>query len=197
METAKIANKLINGIKKAQVDLEEFQLQLAFGKSEAKDKYEDTKKKFNRLIHDTKQKVNEVKGKKAEIQIRLEALQVQLALGKAETLDAFNEQKIRITRALNNLEKSLKENKFTTEVQTKLQHEIEKFRIKLDILRLHFELGKLDIKDEFEEKKTDFLKQLQKIKDKISESSKFPIKKSEHFQTEIKAAYRHLKKAFA
>lgn len=196
METAKIASKLINGIKKAQVDLEEFQLQLALGKAEAKDTYEDAKKTFNRLVHQAKRKVNEIKGKKDEIQVRLEELQVQLALGKAETLDAFDEQKKRITKAISNLEKALKENKFAAEVQAKLQHEIEKFKIKLEILRLRFELGKLDIKDEFEEKKAAFLKQLQKTKDKISDNGKGFSERSEHFQTEMKVAYRHLKKAF-
>ena len=195
METtsSKIANTLISGIKKAQVDLEEFQLQLALGKAEARDKYEDVKKKFNKMVHETKLKVNELKGKKDELQSRLEELQLQLALGKADTIDAFNEQKKKITRALSNLEKELEKNHFTAEVHTKLQHEIERFKIKMEILRLHFELKKGDIKEEFEDKKAEFLKQVEKMKAKIS-GNKI---QTENFSTEIKNAYKHLKKAFA
>lgn len=194
--TSKVANTLINGIKKAQIDLEEFQLQLALGKAEAKDKYEQLKSKFNKLVHETKLKVNEMKGKKNELQMRLDELQLQLALGKADTLDAFNEQKKKIIRALNNLEKELENNAFTSEIKTKLQHEIEKFKIKLEILRLHFDLGKLDIKEEFEDKKADFLKHIQKMKDKISDKKDTAANKVENFSTEIKNAYKHLKKAF-
>ncbi len=198
METtsSKIVNTLISGIKKAQVDLEEFQLQLALGKAEAKDKYEDVKKKFNKMVHETKLKVNELKGEKDELQSRLEELQLQLALGKADTIDAFNEQKKKITRALNNLEKELENNPFTAEVHTKLQHEIERFKIKLEILRLHFELKKSDIKEEFEAKKAEFLKQVEKMKTKISDNKSMVSNKAENFSTEIKNAYKHLKKAF-
>ncbi len=194
--TAKIANTLISGIKKAQIELEEFQLQLALGKAEVKDKYEETKKKFNKLLHETKLKVNELKGGKDELQTRLEELQLQLTLGKADTIDAFNEQKKKITRALNNLEKELENNPFTAEVHAKLQHEIERFKIKLEILRLHFELKKVDIKEEFEVKKADFLKQVEKMKEKISGNKSTAFSKAENFSTEIKNAYKHLKKAF-
>lgn len=194
METEKIANKLINGIKKAQVDLEELQLQLALGKAEAKDKYEEAKKEFNRLVHQTRLKVKELKGKKSEVQERLEELQVQLALGRAETLDAFIAQKKRIVKALSALENALKANKLTAELQSKLQHEIGKFRIKLEIIRLNFELGRMEIKEEFEEKKADLMQRLQEMKSKISASK---AGNSQHFGAEIKEAYRHLQKAFA
>ncbi|MFM7022197.1 MAG: hypothetical protein ACKOXB_04405 [Flavobacteriales bacterium] len=188
--SSKIANTLISGIKKAQVELEEFQLQLALGKAEAKDKYEDVKKKFDHMVHETKLKVNELKGEKDDLQSRLQELQLQLALGKADSIDAFIEQKKKITQALNKLELELKNHPFTAEVHAKLQHEIERFKIKLEILRLHFELKKDDIKEEFEGKKAEFLKHVEKMKEKISSGK--PASKAENFSSEIKNAYKHL-----
>lgn len=187
-------DSLVSRLKKSQVDLEEFQLQLALGKAEAKDKYEDAKKKLNRIIHEARTKAKDIKAKKNEIQAELEKLQLQLALGKAETKELFEEQKKRIIRALNSLDKKLKDNKYTAEAYVKLHHEIEKFKIKLEILNLHYQEGKLDTKFEFEQRKAEFLKKVNALKEKITEKGK--TKQSEQFYTDMKIAYRHLKKAF-
>ena len=46
-------DKVIVALRKSAVELEEFQVQATLGKAEAKDKYEEVKKKFNLFLHDS------------------------------------------------------------------------------------------------------------------------------------------------
>ena len=74
--------------------------------------------------------------------------------------------------------------------------EIEKFRIKLDILKLQYELRKLGVREEFEEKKKDFSIKLSDIKKRLLKKEEDAESTWEHFRDEISVAYSHLKKMF-
>ncbi|HET6992401.1 MAG TPA: hypothetical protein VFJ43_13795 [Bacteroidia bacterium] len=194
----RIGDNLISTLKKSINELEEFQVQIALGKAEAKDKFEEVKKKLNSFLHTTKQKINAGKIKAAGIRGDFEELQVQLALGKAESIEAFNEQKKKISYAISKLEKSL-ENKtlfLSAELDEKLRHEFEKFKIKMEVLRVQFELGKLDAKDAFEEKKHEFAEGLAFLKAKFEARKKASAKTRQLRHAEMKEAYKHVKKAF-
>ena len=140
METtkARVIDKIIEGLKKAALELEEFQLQFALGKADAKDVYEKVKKEFDGYVRDAKGFFVDAKTmaieKSLQIKAAFETLQLQLALGKADTEDIFEEQIKRISDALNELEILIRKNETADEYYTKLQVEIEKFKIKLDIL---------------------------------------------------------------
>ena len=45
-ENTQFLDKVVQSLKKAVVEVEEFQVQAALGKAEAQDKYEEVKKKF-------------------------------------------------------------------------------------------------------------------------------------------------------
>jgi hypothetical protein len=191
-----LTDKIITGLKKAAVELEEFRLQAALGKADFKDAFEETKRKFNKFVHEAKAHAADAKGiamvKAIQLKIVLEELQVQLALGKADTKDIFEAQRKKISLALNELETLIRKNKTADEYYIRLQVEIEKFKIKMDILKLHYELSKLDTKNEFQERKQDF-------SGKLSDIKKHLLEKEEewgHFRHEISEAYSHLKKAF-
>ncbi|MEK7483557.1 MAG: hypothetical protein AABZ60_04400 [Planctomycetota bacterium] len=200
LEQTSITEKIIKGLRKAAIELEEFRLQSALGKAEAHDAYEKAKKIFNKYVHEAKLKLGAVKGVTKEKSIQLKAefewLQVWLALGKAETQEAFEEQQKSISKALNDIETRIKKNKTTDLYYAELQMEIEKFRIKLDILKLQFELRKLGVREEFEEKKKDFSKILSDIKKQLLKKEEDAESTWEHFRDEISDAYSHLKKAF-
>lgn len=196
-----ITDKIINGLKNAITELEEFRVQAALGKAEAKDIYEDVKKKFKTSIHEAKVKFDSIKTEASyealHIKNFFESLQVQLALGKAESKEIFEEQSKKIRQALHDLENSIRSNKQTSELYSTVLMDIEKFKIKMDILKLKYELKKMDVKDEFEEKKLEFLKQMSSLKDKMLLKEKKNPERWEHFQDEISEAYSHLKKAFS
>jgi len=199
-EKTKITDTILNGLKKAAIEMEELRVQVALGKAEAKDLYEENKKKFNNIIHEAKNDLNAFKNKTASevltLRVFLETLQVQLALGKAETKEAFEEQRKKISKALNELEGLIKTNETTSEYYTKLLGEVEKFKIKLEIIKLRYELKKLGAGEEFEERKADFLNKLKSFKTNIFAKTEKQKDKVMHFQDEIKEAYGHLKKAF-
>lgn len=200
LEQTSISEKIIVGLKKAAIELEEFRLQATLGKAEAHDAYEGAKKKFNKYVHLAKQKLGNIKEltkeKSLELKAELELLQVWLTLGKAETKEAFEEQRKNISKVLNDIETRIKKNKTTDMYYAELQMEIEKFRIKLDILKLQYELRKLGVREEFEEKKKDFSKTLSDIKKQLLKKEEKAESTWEHFRDEISGAYSHFRKAF-
>lgn len=195
-----IADAIIDGLKKATVELEEFRVQVALGKAEAHYAYEDAKIKFYRALHETEQRLSVSKTSTNsaldEFKVLFQTLQVQLALGKAETRDAFEAQRIKISHALHKLELFLESNQFTNELRESLHREIEKFKIKLEILKLRYELNKIAVHEEFEIRKTEFSKTLASITDKLRKKEKKVEQSWEHFRDEIKEAYTGMKKAF-
>ncbi|MGZ3898715.1 MAG: hypothetical protein ACXVNM_01880 [Bacteroidia bacterium] len=195
-----ITDKIIDGLKKAVVEMEELRVQLALGKAEARDLYEESKKKFNAYIHEAKISLENFKDKAtsgaSHIKPLLEALQLQLVLGKAETREVFEEQKKIITKSLLELEAIIRKNKTADEYYSKLLMEIEKFKIKLEIIKLRYELKKMGANEEFEEKKHEFLSKLNEIKSKMLGKKAEQKNKWENFHDEITEAYQHLRKAF-
>lgn len=186
-------DKLIGQLKKSASDIEKFRVQLSLGKAEAKDKYEDLKKKFNGAVHKVKTELTGSKSKLTDFRSGLEELQVQLALGKAERLEIFNEQKKKIFRAINSLDKQLEN--YSGKIDAAFRHEVEKFRIKMEILRVHYELGKMEAKDEFELEKHELKNVISKMSAKFQAKKKNAVNESKERISELKEAYKHLKKA--
>jgi hypothetical protein len=197
-EKTTLTEKIITSLKNAAVELEEFRLQAALGKAEAHDIYEDAKKKFNKILHEAIVKIDSAKivaeEKAAELKTLLETLQVQLALGKAEGKEAFEVQRKKIEHALNALELFLKKHKIANEYSTRVLLEVGKFRVKLDILKLRFELKKLQARITLNDGKNELTKKLLEIKKRLLSSEAEPG--WDHFKDEISDAYSHLKKAF-
>ena len=115
-------DKVVEALRKAAIEIEEFQVQAALGKAEAQDAYEGAKKHFNQFIHESKTKVREGKEQVNEINAKLDELRVQLALGKAETKEKFKEQKKLLLRSLHELEVKIKSNPKAREKGDKRTH---------------------------------------------------------------------------
>lgn len=203
MDTQKetsIADAIINGLKKATVELEEFRVQVALGKAEAHDAYEDAKKKLNHILHDTAQRFTAngttTKDVVQELTAMFQTLQVQLALGKAETREVFEAQRLKISHALQRLEKYIENTELVAELKETLHREIHKFNIKLEILKLRYELNKIAVHEEFEIRKDEFSKTLDAIAGKLRAKEMKAEQKWEHFRDEITEAYNGMKKTF-
>jgi hypothetical protein len=56
-EKETISEKIIAGLRKAADEMEELRVQIALGKLEARDLYEEKKKQFNHFLHEAKQKM--------------------------------------------------------------------------------------------------------------------------------------------
>lgn len=195
-----LTDKIITGLKKAVVEIEEFRVQAALGKAEARDVFEASKKKLNKYVQEAHVRLESAKSttrkKSDELRAVLETLQVQLALGIADSKEVFEKQRKKIARSLKELETLLEENKITDEYYTALRMEAKKFKIKLDIVKLRYDLNKLNAKEEFEAKKKEFSKKIADLKKSMIEKEKKVETTWEHFSDDVADAYSHLKKTF-
>jgi len=194
-QDVQFVDKVIGALRKTAVELEEFQVQAALGKAEAKDKYEEVKKKFNHFIHDSEFKIKGIKEKIEELNTKFDELRVQLALGKAETKEIFKKQKKQLLLTLHDIEVKIKTNETLNRLYALTLIEIEQFKIQLEILEQKFDKDKKEAKDSFEKGKHDFNSFINKFKGKYGRKKE--VSKMEHFQNEISEAFDHFKKAFA
>jgi len=73
-------------------------------------------------------------------------------------------------------------------------HDIEKFKLKLEIIRLKFNLKKFEVKDAFKEGMSNARREIETgIRNKLKDGSS----KYSDFQDEMSLAYKHLKKALS
>lgn len=193
LEETRFIDRVVETLRKAAIEIEELQVQAALGKAEAKDKYEEIKKKFNLVLNEAKSKIDSGKEVAQDIDTKFDELRVQLELGKAEGLDAFKEQKKGLLAKLHEIEVNIKTNKRLNDIYAFVLLEIEKFKLKLEILEQKFIKGKEDAKASFEKGKTEFNTFIEKIKAKYGKKEET---KWEHFQDEISEAFTHFKKAF-
>jgi hypothetical protein len=191
------ADKFFEHFKKAQQEIEELSLQLSLGKAEAKDKFEEIKKEFSNMLNHWKTTdfyKNLATGKQ-ELQTIFEELQVQLDLGKAEAKEAFEEQKKKIFESINKLEAEAKNNPAYARYSMEIKEEIEKFRLKVEILALKFKLKKFEINDAFKREMKEANENISSLRIKADEKLNKAKVKLNDFSDEVEIAYKHLKKA--
>lgn len=189
----KIAEQLLV----AQKEIDEFVVQMALGKAEAKDDFEEIKKQFRARVHEFKLLLNDFPrhAMSPSIKQRIDELEVQLALGKAETKDQFEDQKDKLLKAINGIEAAV--NKWIGELENSptFGHEIEKFKLKLEILRLRFSLKKIEVKDEFKDQMSKTKEVIEKFSKKAHDKVAAQKIKYRDFSNEITQSYDHLKNA--
>lgn len=187
---------LADMLRQAAVGLEKYQVQLALGEMEAKDHFEKLKKKFKSSLNTAQQYV-ENNGRKAKDEVLqvIDEMKVQLALGKAESLDEFEVQEKKIMRAFRTLEARI-DGIIDHEAEEELHHDMQQFRIKLDMLKVQYKLGNMEARDKFEERKHELEVSMSKLKAKIESKRKLNVKTRAARKEEIKESYKHLKKAF-
>ncbi|MDQ3050261.1 MAG: hypothetical protein M3Q95_05195 [Bacteroidota bacterium] len=188
-------NQLGNLIHKAETELDELRLKIALGKMNGAELFEDIKKDLREAFHQISSEVQKEGVDVAEsVRTNVETLQVQLALGKAEALEAYEEQKTKIADAIKQLEQNVRDsrNALSSESKIKIQNELEKFSLKMEILQIRYELGRLDLKDNVESKKQKFKKEFDELLANVQEETS---EKMEAYGTNLKNAYEALRKS--
>lgn len=193
-EDTQFIDKVVKALRKAATEMEEFQVKADKGIVEAKDKYEEIKKKFNLFIEDSESKIIAGKEKIDDINTKFDELRVQLALGKAETIETFMEQKKQLLLTLHELEVKIKTNETLSRMYAFVLIEIEKFKVQLEVLEQKFDKRKEEAKISFEKGKQEFNQFIDRFK--VKYSKKKEETKWEHFQSEISEAFTHFKLAF-
>lgn len=193
----KILKAVTEKLMEAQQEIDEWSLQLALGKAEAKDKFEELKKEFANKLNAFKQQnegmmesilFKRVNEKIAKLEILLEA-------SKVESLTVFEEQKVKLLKTLEEIEVELKDWFEKSTIPHAFEHEVEKFKLKLEILRLRFDLKKFELKDSFRNSKADIKQFLEKMDDTIQDTMEEGRERLDHIRTRVASVYSSWKKA--
>src|SRR5688572_17762467 len=181
----------------AQREIDELALQLALGKAEARDKFEEIKQEFRKQVSEQKNLLAKASENfiSPEVRAKIEALEVQLALGEADTKDIFEGQKKKITKALTSVEDAIHEQWKKIQAPEFFSHEVEKFKLKLEILRLRFGLTKFEVREDYRTRMLNARKQIEKMVsipvDKVNKGKT----KYNDFKDEVSLAYKHIRRA--
>lgn len=195
MEKTSFKDQLGKLINRAQTEIDELRVKINLGKMDGADLFEEIKKELKEAFQEI---TTELRGEGEEalnsIKSQIESLQVQLALGKAEALDTYEEQKTKINKAIDELEGNIKDSrsKLSYDLKIKIHNEIEKFKLKMDVLQIRYELGKLDLKENVETKTRQFRQEFDKL---LSELKNEASDKAEEYGKNLKEAYESLRKS--
>lgn len=194
-ENIHLLDYVIEGMRKAEVELEKLQLQAGLGKMEALDAYENIKKSFKGFTHDLKLRAENGREQLADLQAKFQDLQVQLELGKAETVDAFEAQRKKILLAIHEVQVTITTNPTFIKVYGFLLEALEKLKIQLEVVAEKLSPMGDKIATEINDRKAAIEKTISDFKEKFNDRTDFDSKMST-FQEEMSNAYSHLKKAF-
>jgi hypothetical protein len=188
----KIADKLLE----AQREIDELVLQCALGTAEARDTFEETKKEFRSRVGEFKTTSlgAKVAGLTNNLKGSVEELEVQLNLGNADSKEMFEEQKEKIEVVINKLRSDVKEIKDEVLDREHLEHEIETFRLKLEVLRLRFELKKFEVRDSFKSGMQHVKKKIEQTTSKLNDKLSTEKSTLEIFREDARDVYKRLRK---
>jgi hypothetical protein len=202
MKTPSLKDRLAGFLQNTQTEIDEMRVQMTLGKMEAADVFENMKKelreqllKFPELAAggEDKRNINLEK-----LRAVVDELKVQLTLGRAEARDAFHIQQEKINRSIDSLEHAIRNGNYGLSPDTNLavRNELYKFKLKTDLLKIKFEIGKLELKQkagdtqqEMKEQFNELIEKLPKLKEDIADSL---IQAGDGLQK----VYGKLKKAF-
>ncbi len=182
-------------INKAEAEIDELKLKISLGKMNGADLFEEMKKDLHTAFHKISHEIKSESRELSENIIKnIEELQLQLALGKADALDAYEDQKKKINQAIHLLEHEIRDtrSKLSYEAKLKIQNELEMFRLKMEVLQIRYELGRLDLKDSVENRKQEFKKEFDQLLSNIKEEGKDKI---EEYGNNLREAYESLRKS--
>lgn len=192
-----VLKRLAARLLEAQQELDELALQLALGKAEAKDRFEEIKKDFTQRARDWKNKLSGTMATDLlrEITQRLDELEERLSKGDAPTETEFKKQTTSINDLLESIQDFISNRMKQGSESTQFWHEIEKFRLKLEILRLKFALKRFILKEDINQAGKDARLKIEKILHRVEGKVAEGKDTLTDLKAEIREAYEHIREA--
>jgi hypothetical protein len=192
-----LLEKMAEGLLKAQQEIDELALQLSLGKSEAKEKLEEVKKEFIKGINTLKKSLQSALDQPIPLALKMkfEAVELQLQVGKVQSKESFDSQIKLLIVATIALEEEIRSLLHKMEVKGYFGHEIEKFLLKLEILRLKFGIRKFEIKEGFRSEMATVRKSIESFRENAKKLKALPAAAYDDIKTEISSNYKSLRNA--
>lgn len=133
----------------AQQEIDELMIQLALGKAEAKDKFEEVKKDFKASMASLKLQVLAFTGTglNKKTNDAIEQLENELEKPETNNLIDFELQRTKLLALVETIQKEVEQWLSDRQLSHEFINEFEKFKLKLEILKLKFTLKKFEVKD--------------------------------------------------
>lgn len=175
----------------AQQEIDEFTVQLALGGAEARDKFEELKLNLKQKLADLKATFRLV-SREDRLQAKIEELEHLIKTTEGNDPVSFEEQKQRLIAAITVIETEvLKRFKLLPAVHD-FVHEVEKFKLKLEILSLKIGLKKFEIKEGVSRR---FREARKKVDTLMARAARQVRGGRASVTDEIRQAYKHVRKA--
>ena len=181
-----------------KVLLDELQVQMSLGKSEAKDLFDRERKNFLHFVSDEKnmlRRTGEAASKHRQVLMeKFDALEARLAKPIAENKRQYDVQKRETLHAIYELELAMKE--AYGDLGMALQNKLDAFRSKLDTYRIKLALGEFEAENELEMLKPELVNAVVEIRERLKKEVGAG-EKIDSFSNEISTSFDHMKKAFS
>lgn len=175
----------------AQQEIDEFTLQLALGGAEARDKFEELKRNLKIRLGELKAAFHLV-ASEDRLRAKIEALEHLMKTAPVKDAVSFEDQKRQILEAIAAIEAEVLKKFKSLPAAHEFVHEVEKLKLKLEILTLKIGLKKFEIKESVSQH---FSEARKKVDTLISRAAKRVRRGRAGFTDEIKDAYKHVRKA--
>lgn len=181
----------------AQQEIDELMLQLALGKAEAKDKFQELKKDFKASMASLKLQILSFNGSglTKRTQDAIEQLEAALEKPEASNLVDFDAQRTKLLALVETIQHDVERWLNDKQLSHEFINEFEKFKLKLEILKLKFALKKFEVKDSVR----DYFKSSSSVLQKVRDHAEEVIKDGEDVWLKAKEtihdSYKSLRKA--
>lgn len=129
-----------------------------------------------------------------ELRQKIDELKLQLALGKAESLEVFEEQQKKIQLQWSILKANLEKIPEYNLLQDEVKSAFNDWRVRLEIIKIQFSLGKMELKDNIRDISNDLGKELDHLGKAIEAGAGIAGEKFDRFESEVKKIFEKYRK---
>lgn len=129
-----------------------------------------------------------------ELRQKMDELKLQLALGKAESLEVFEEQQKKIQLQWSILKANLEKIPEYNSLQDEVKSAFNDWRVRLEIIKIQFSLGKMELKDNIRDISNDLGKELDHLGKAIEAGAGIAGEKFDRFESEVKKIFEKYRK---
>ena len=137
-------DRIIEGLHKTLAEVEELQVQASLGKTEAKQLISGFRDRFNDYIQEAKVKFKDtstiIQENSSKIKEHFDAIEKIINTGVTDSMNSLGKQKDSVSHLISDLENSVKDNKSSAKIYNDINLEIEKFKLKLELIKMKYNL---------------------------------------------------------
>ena len=191
---------VVDLLESAQSDLEQFRKDLGHDQAGVHMKYDQLKGEIKDALRQMKEMVRDNKALAKDVadalRVKLSQLEEHLAAPHKEGDGELLNQLTIIKRMMEDIAKYLAKIDFFDLSLSRITDRIYRYKIKLGIVKLKFQLGTMQMKDTVLDVKYDLKGKIHELREYLNRSEDGLEKRWHLFHHEISEAYEHLQKAF-